>query len=81
MDETNNKSAKRRAALLLRRYDRLRKEIRTVERDLTEAVTLYGKANGYWGLSKDHFRTRLHNEERIRSGDVPGRGAWERANA
>jgi hypothetical protein len=60
------KPTKHRAAMLLRKYDMLREELRYVEHSLTQAVTQYGKEMGYWGLSRDHFRTQLQNEERLR---------------
>jgi type II secretory pathway component PulJ len=72
---------KQQATQLLRRYDQLRREIRSVERDLAKAVTAYGKETGYWGLSKDHFRIQLENEERLRLEDAADRDAWEKANA
>jgi type II secretory pathway component PulJ len=72
---------KQQATQLLRRYDQLRREIRSVERDLAKAVTAYGKETGYWGLSKDHFRIQLENEERLRMEDAADRDAWEKANA
>ncbi len=77
----NNMTTKQRATMLLRKYDEMRREIRDVERDLAKAVTDYGKETGYWGLSKDHFRIQLQNEERMRLEDAAERDAWERANA
>jgi hypothetical protein len=77
----NNMTTKQRATMLLRKYDDMRREIRDVERDLAKAVTDYGKETGYWGLSKDHFRIQLQNEERMRLEDAAERDAWERANA
>lgn len=78
MDDMTNKQ---RATVLLRRYDMLRKELRTIERDLAKAVTAYGKETGHWGLNKDHFRIQLQNEENMRFEDAAERDAWERANA
>ena len=74
-------TTKQTATILLRKYDEMKKEIRTVERDLAKAVTLYGREAGYWGLNKDHFRIQLNNEERIRLEDAADRDAWEKANA
>ena len=74
-------TTKQTATILLRKYDEMKKEIRTVERDLAKAVTLYGRETGYWGLNKDHFRIQLDNEERIRLEDAADRDAWEKANA
>lgn len=76
----NNMTTKQRATMLLRKYDDMRREIRDVERDLAKAVTDYGKETGYWGLSKDHFRIQLQNEERMRLEDAAERDAWERAH-
>lgn len=74
-------TTKQRAAMLLRKYDLLRKDLRETERELAKAVTAYGKETGYWGLSKDMFRIQLENEERVRLEDAAERDAWERANA
>ena len=80
---TNNTKIelKRHATLLLRKYDEMRKELRTVERDLARAVTTYGKETGYYGLRKDHFRIQIDNEDRLRMEDAADRDAWEKANA
>lgn len=74
-------TTKQRAALLLRKYDQMRKEIRTVERDLARACTEYGRETGHWGFNKDHLRIQLENEERLRLEDAADRDAWEKANA
>jgi hypothetical protein len=78
---TNNMSSKMYAALLLRKYDQLRRELRTTEIELSKAVTAYGRETGHWGLSKDHFRIQLDNEERIRMEQAAERDAWEKACA
>lgn len=77
----NDLTTKQRAALLLRKYDQMRKEIRTIERDLAKAVTAYGRERGYWGLTKDAFRIQIEQEERLRLEDAADRDAWEKANA
>ena len=77
----NDLTTKQRAALLLRKYDQMRKEIRTVERDLARACTEYGRETGHWGFNKDHLRIQLENEERLRLEDAADRDAWEKANA
>lgn len=77
----NDLTTKQRAALLLRKYDLLRKDLRETERELAKAVTAYGRETGYWGMSKDHFRIQLDNEERLRLEDAADRDAWEKANA
>jgi len=78
---TNNMSSKMYAALLLRKYDQLRRELRTTEIELSKAVTAYGRETGHWGLSKDHFRIQLDNEERIRMEQAAERDAWEKSYA
>ena len=78
---TNDLSTKLQAAILLRKYDQLRGELRTIERELAKAVTAYGRETGYWGLTKDHFRIQLDNEERIRMEQAAERDAWEKVNA
>jgi hypothetical protein len=78
---TNDLSTKLQAAILLRKYDQLRGELRTIERELAKAVTAYGRETGHWGLTKDHFRIQLDNEERIRLEVAAERDAWEKTNA
>ena len=78
MTELSNKMQ---AALLLRKYDQLRRELRVTEQSLSKAVTTYGRETGHWGLTKDHFRIQLDNEERIRMEQAAERNAWERAHA
>lgn len=78
---TNDLSTKLQAAILLRKHDQLRGELRTIERELAKAVTAYGRETGHWGLTKDHFRIQLDNEERIRMEQAAERDAWEKANA
>lgn len=77
----NDLTTKQRAALLLRKYDQMRKEIRVIERDLARACTEYGRETGHWGFNKDHLRIQLDNEERLRMEDAADRDAWEKANA
>ena len=77
----SNLTTKQRATLLLRKYDQLRKELRETERELARAVTAYGKETGYYGLSKDHFRIQIDNEDRLRLEDAADRDAWEKAHA
>lgn len=76
-----NMTTKQRAALLLRKYDQMRKELRETERELAKAVTAYGKETGYWGLNKDHFRIQLDNEERARIEAQAEQSMWEQSNA
>lgn len=77
----NDLTTKQRAALLLRKYDLLRKEMRETERQLARACTEYGRETGHWGFNKDHLRIQLDNEERLRLEDAADRDAWEKANA
>ena len=74
-------STKIKAALLLRKYDQLRQDLRATEQELGKAVAAYGRETGLWGLNKDHFRIQLDNEERIRIEQAAERHAWETANA
>jgi hypothetical protein len=74
-------STKLKAALLLRKYDQLRQDLRATEQELGKAVAAYGRETGLWGLNKDHFRIQLDNEERIRTEQAAERHAWETANA
>jgi len=74
-------STKMKAALLLRKYDQLRQDLRATEQELGKAVATYGRETGLWGLNKDHFRIQLDNEERIRIEQAAERNAWETANA
>ena len=78
---TNDLTTKMRAAVLLRKYDQIRAEMRVTEQELSKAVTAYGRETGYWGLTKDHFRIQLDNEERIRMEQAAERNAWEKAHA
>ena len=77
----NDLSTKMKAALLLRKYDQLRQDLRATEQELGKAVATYGRETGLWGLNKDHFRIQLDNEERIRIEQAAERNAWETANA
>lgn len=74
-------TTKLKAAILLRKYDQLRRELRSVEQELSKAVTAYGRETGHWGLTKDHLRIQLGNEERIRLEQAAERDAWEKAHA
>lgn len=74
-------TTKQRAAMLLRKYDEMRKEIRNVERDLAKACTEYGRETGHWGFNKDHLRIQLDNEERLRIETQADQAMWEQSNA
>ena len=73
-------STKMKAAVLLRRYDQLRRQLRETEYELGPAVAEYGIQTGRRGLSKDHFRSELEREELTRLEIAAERDAWEKAN-
>lgn len=56
-------TTKREAAALLRRYDKLKHELRVLEHDLAKACTDYGKSQGIWGFTRDHLRMQLEREK------------------
>ena len=53
---------KKRAVMLLRKYDKMRRELREVEHELHTTVATYGREMGIFGLSKDHFRNMIAQE-------------------
>ena len=57
------KTLKDKAAELLRRYDKLRTEMRALEGETNRACVEYGRSIGVYGFSKDHLRMRLEREE------------------
>ncbi len=66
---------KERAATLLHRYDTMRRELRTLERDLHKAVREYAAADGcFVGMTKDTFRNQLQMEQQAE------RDHWEKHN-
>jgi len=56
-------SKKQYAVKLLRRYDKLRRELREIEHETAVAATAYGKELGYSGFTKDMLRNRLEMEK------------------
>ena len=76
MPEVNTKQQ---AITLLRRYDALRKELRTTEVELGKAVTEFARDSGRWALSKDHFRSEIEREALLEQ--AAERNDWEKANA
>ena len=54
---------KREVATLLRRYDKLRLELRTLEHDLAKGCADYGRTQGLWGFNKDHLRMQIEREK------------------
>ena len=51
------------ATKLLRRYDKLRRELREIEHETAVAAADYGKSIGYSGYTKDMLRIRLQTEK------------------
>jgi hypothetical protein len=80
MKMVSDLSTKMKAAVLLRRYDQLRRQLRETEYELGPAVAEYGIQTGRRGLSKDHFRSELEREELTRLEIAAERDAWEKAN-
>jgi hypothetical protein len=56
-------TTKREAAALLRKYDKMRQELRTLEHDLSKACADYGRTQGLWGFNKDHLRMQIEREK------------------
>lgn len=57
------KEKQRKASLLLRRYDKLRSELRLLETELSYACSDYGRATGRWGFNRDHLRLEIEQEQ------------------
>ena len=77
----NRHTLKARAATLLHSYDTMRKEMRTLERELHVAVREFAKVNGnYVGMTKDTFRLHLQMEQE-RLEQEAERDHWEKHNA
>ena len=51
------------AAQLLRKYDKMRAEMRKVEAELSLACTDYGRATGRWGFNRDHMRMEIEQQK------------------
>ena len=60
---SNPNVTKKKAVAMLRRYDKLRTELRILEHDLARACADYGRSIGVYGLSKDHLRIQLMREQ------------------
>ena len=56
-------TTKKEAAALLRKYDKLRHELRAIEAELAKACADYGRTQGVWGFNKDHLRMQLEREK------------------
>lgn len=88
---TNKTELKRNATTLLRRYDKMRRELRNLEQELHQACVAYGRAEGYTGwYNKDSLRIALIVEkeqkdkaerEAERLERAAQRHEWEQANA
>lgn len=60
---TTTTTTKRSASRLLRKYDKMRVEMRALELELTRACTDYGRSIGVWGYTRDHLRMQLERDE------------------
>jgi len=56
---------KNEVAQMLRQYDAMRAELRTLERALGKACTDYGRSKGIWGFTRDHLRLELEREDMV----------------
>lgn len=56
-------ATKKEAAALLRKYDKMRHELRLLEHDLAKACADYGRSQGVWGYTKDHLRMQIEREK------------------
>ena len=54
---------KRNAVKLLRKYDKLRKELLTLEHEAKTAAANYGRAIGVYGYRIDHLRMQVGREK------------------
>lgn len=56
-------TTKKEAAALLRKYDKMRAELRLLEHDLAKACADYGRSQGVWGYTRDHLRMQIEREK------------------
>lgn len=56
-------TTKKEAAALLRKYDKMRHELRAIEAELAKACADYGRTQGVWGFNRDHLRMQLEREK------------------
>lgn len=54
---------KKEAAAMLRKYDRMRNDLRVLEHELGKACAAYGRTIGVWGYTRDHLRMQLEREK------------------
>lgn len=55
------------AARLLRRYDKLRAELRALEPLLNKAAASYGREIGVYGYTRDHLRMQLQQKKEAKA--------------
>jgi hypothetical protein len=77
---------KQRAVQLLRKYDKMKQDLRALEVELQQACHEYGREQGYIGwFHKDNLRTTLlvEEEQRLKAERLDqkaDRHAWETAH-
>ena len=54
---------KKKVAAMLRKYDRMRNDLRVLERELNKACVDYGRTQGIWGFTRDHLRMQIEREK------------------
>lgn len=54
---------KKKVAAMLRKYDRMRNDLRVLERELNKACADYGRSIGVWGYTRDHLRMQIEREK------------------
>lgn len=54
---------KKKVAAMLRKYDRMRNDLRVLERELNKACADYGRTIGVWGYTRDHLRMQIEREK------------------
>ena len=54
---------KKEVAAMLRKYDRMRNDLRVLEHDLAKACAECGRTQGIWGFTRDHLRMQLEREK------------------
>lgn len=56
-------TTKKEAAALLRKRDKLKRELMVLEHELAKACADYGKSQGIWGFNHNHLRMQLEREK------------------
>ena len=54
---------KKEVAAMLRKYDRMRNDLRVLEHELAKACADYGRSQGIWGFTRGHLRMQLEREK------------------